>query len=284
VTPFTLPSLDLVMGRVGSIAILSTLLALSLAGCGKPGREESQVLARVNGDEISVHQVNFARSQSPTKVLGKSDLNALIEKMIDRQLAVQQALALKLDRQPGVMMRLEEARLDILAAAFADHITAMSPPPGDQDAATFYAEHPGLFAERKLYRLREISIPADSPTLPEAQARMERKEDLEGVLAWLRQQTGSFTDQQALRPAEQLPVEVAEMLNRVKPGETIAFRLPRALIIYQMQSAESAPLGLKSAEPIIKDFLNKQRESAQFKKELQRLRNTAAITRPAPAD
>jgi len=265
------------------MALLATLLVLMLGGCGKSGHEESQVLARVNGDEISVHQANFAKSQSPTKVLGESDLNALIEKMIDRQLAVQQALALKLDRQPEVMTRLEEARLDILAAAYADHINAMSPPPGDQDAAAFYAEHPGLFAERKLYRLREISIPTDSPTLPEAQARLERKEDIEVVLAWLRQQTGSFTDQQALRPAEQLPVEVAEMLNRVKPGETISFRLPRALVIYHMQAAESAPLSLKSAEPLIKDYLKKQHESAQFKKELQRLRNTADIVRPAPA-
>ena len=277
--PLRVPGLSGFKGR--ALWVLTPLLALYLAGCGKPDRDESQVLARVNGDEISVHQVNSARSQSPTKVLGESDLNALIEKMIDRQLAVQQALTLKLDRQPDVLMRLEEARLDILAAAYADHVNAMNPSPLDQDAAAFYAQYPGLFAERKVYRLREISIPADSPTLPEAQARLERKEDLEDVLAWLRQQAGSFTDQQALRPAEQLPVEVAERLNRVKPGQTIAFRLPRALIIYHLQAAESAPLALKSAEPLIKDYLKKQHESNTFKKELQRLRAIADITRPA---
>ncbi len=281
-TTLPLPIAELLGCKDRAIKILAPFLALFLAGCDKPGPDEAQVLARVNGDEISVHQVNFARSQSPTKVLGESDLNALVERMIDRQLAVQQALALKLDRQPDVMMRLEEARLDILAAAYGAHINAMNPTPQTQDAAAFYAEHPGLFAERKIYRLREISIPADSPTLPEAQARLERKEDLEDVLAWLRQQAGSFTDQQALRPAEQLPVEVAERLNRVKPGQTISFRLPRALVIYHLLGAESAPLALKSAETLIKDYLKKQHESSTFKKELQRLRAIADIARTAP--
>ncbi len=261
--------------------ILTALTSLILAGCDRPGLEEGQVLARVNGDEISVHQLNFAKSQSPTKLLGEADLKAMIEKMIDRQLSVQQALANKLDRRLEVMMRLEEARLDILAAAYADHVNAMNPPPYDQGAAAFYAEHPALFAERKIYRLREISIPADSPTLPEAQARLEHKEDLEVVIAWLKHQPGSFTDQAALRPAEQLPIEVAAMLNRVKPGETIAFRLPRALVVYHLLSAESAPLALKSAEPLIKSYLKKQHESAQFRNELQSLRGNADITRSA---
>lgn len=264
--------------------IAATLLAPLIAGCDKPPiADQSQVLARVNGDEISVHQLSFAQAQSPTKVVSNVEREALLEKMIDRQLAVQQALEKQLDRRPEVMMRLQEARLDILAAAYSDLVTGTKPSAYDKGAAAFYNEHPGLFAERKIYRLREVSLPADSPTLTEAQARLERRESLEDVLAWLREQRGSFTDQVSIRPAEQLPIEVADRLHRVRPGDTIAFRLPRALVIYQLQSAEAAPLDWKAAEPIIRAHLTKQEETALFKDELQRLRAGAQIIRnPSP--
>jgi len=258
------------------VALLSALLG----GCEKPPiLDQSQVLARVNGDEISVHQLSFAQAQSPTKVVSDADRDALIEKMIDRQLAVQQALETQLDRRPEVMMRLQEARLDILAAAYSDYVTAAKPSAHDKGAAAFYNEHPALFAERKIYRLREVSLPADAPALPEAQARLERRENLEDVLEWLRQQRSSFTDQVAIRPAEQLPIEVADRLLGVKQGDTIAFRLPRALVIYQLQSAEAAPLDWKAAEPIIRSHLTKQQDTAHFKQELQRLRAGATIIR-----
>ena len=94
--------------------------AVLLAAC-QPDIDEGQVLARVNGNEISVHQFNFALSQAP-QPRSQADRSALLDKLIDRQLVVQRALENRLDRRPDVMMRLEEARRDILAAAQATEI------------------------------------------------------------------------------------------------------------------------------------------------------------------
>lgn len=261
----------------GSVGI-SLLLAAGLLGCDKNKQEESQIVARVNSDEISIHQLNFAISQAPTRMVSKSERDALLEKMIDRQLALQEALAQKLDRRPEVMLRLEEARRDILAAAYAEGISGKLDAPKEDAAARYFAEHPGLFGERKIYRLREISIPEGSPLIAEALARLERKENLVDIIAWMRQKQESFSDQLVMRPAEQLPIEIADRLLKTSPGDTIGFRLPNALLIYELQSSEPAPLPWKEAAPIIQSYLKQQQATAAIKTELKRLRSTAKIS------
>ena len=264
--------------------VAAAALALALTGCGRAQIEDSQVIARVNSDDISVHQLNFAIGQASGKVRSTVEREALREKIIDRQLALQQALERKLDRRPEVMLRLEEARRDILAAAYAEELSRGMQVPSENASARYYAEHPGLFANRKIYRLREIAIPADSPALAEAQARLERKERMAEVLVWLQQQPGRYSDQLALRPAEQLPIEIVDRLSRIKSGESIAFRLPRALLIYELQSAEPVPMSWAAAAPIIKAHLIKQQDAAALEDELKRLRSGAKIIRTRLAD
>lgn len=267
----------------------ATLLASVLTGCGDARMEDSQVLARVNSDDISFHQFNFALEKAFGSNQANANPQALLDKMIDRQLAAQAALSGEMDRRPDVVMRLEEARLDILAAVFAEDMAAKSLPPTDDAVARYYADHPGLFAERKLYRLREITLPNDAPALAETQARLQRKDNLADVLTWLSQKGGSFTDRSVMRGAEQLPIEVADRLFKVKPGETIAFRLPDGLVIYEMQSSEAAPIGWQDAPPLIRTHLKKRLEAASFNEALQRLRSAAKISRndaalkPSPA-
>jgi EpsD family peptidyl-prolyl cis-trans isomerase len=265
------------MRRLTTVALILGLL--SLAACRTEKLDESQILARVNSDELSIHQFNFALDKVLPRPIAQGERDALVEKLIDRQLAVQGAFSKSLDRRPEVMMRIEEARRDILAAAYAEDVAAVAQAPSNEAVASYYAEHPGVFAERKIYRLREITLPIDAPALGEAKQRLDRKDDLADVLVWLRQQPGSFGDQMVLRPAEQLPVEVADRLVRVRRGETVAFQLARGLVIYELQSAEPAPLSWKEAAPLINKHLKKQAEASLIANELKRLRSTAQISR-----
>ncbi len=267
--------------RVWRWLALLSLIGL-LAACSKPGMEDGQVLARVNGDEISVHQLNFALTQQgQARPRSAAEQTALLDKLIDRQLAMQQALEKKLDRRPEVMIRLEEARRDILAAAYATELSAAVAGPTDNEVAQYYRDHPGLFSERKVFRLREIALPNDAPALPELQQRLEQKQELPVLLAWLRQQPGAFTDQVVMRPAEQLPIEVVDRLHQVGPGQVISFKLPRALVVYQMQSAENVPMSWAAAAPLIRQHLKIQQDSERLSKALTELRAQAKIERKA---
>lgn len=263
---------------VMSLLLLTPLLIACMSGCdNQQVLDDGQVLARVNGDDITIHQFNFAVSQSGSKALSPTDRAALVEKMIDRQLAVQKALEMKIDRQPEVLMRLEEARQDILAAAYAYRIGAANPPPTRQAITAYYSGHPGLFAKRKIYRIREITLPTDAPLLVDLKSRLQGEEEFSEVVSWLHSQTSDFGDQQTVRAAEQLPTEIADKLCEIAPGATVSFETSQAFIIYHLLSFEESPVDEKTAEGAIQNYLRKQGEISLYKKELERLRSAAEI-------
>ena len=106
------------------IALIIPVVMLALAGCSKHNGSEktgSQVVAKVNGDEITVHQLNFALSK-----MGKLDQSQLkpasekvLQKMVDTELLKQKAIAAKMDRDPQVLQMLEAAKQQVLAQAFS---------------------------------------------------------------------------------------------------------------------------------------------------------------------
>lgn len=248
------------MSRRAARPLAGMILALALVGC-KPaatGSSPSQVVATVGDREISTLQFNHALKLVGIPQPGEPIRREVTEKLIDRELVVAQALAEKLDRTPEVLLQLEEARRDVLALAYAERVAATAQPPGDSEVARYYAEHPGLFAERRIFRLREVTLAADIPQLDEAKTRFARQQPLAQVTAWLREQNVAFNDQVAIRAAEQLPIEALPRLNATAENQTVLFDTPRGIIAYTVLAAQPAPVLWENARPIIRDYLAKQ--------------------------
>jgi EpsD family peptidyl-prolyl cis-trans isomerase len=251
------------------------ILILLLSACNQSERPSGQVAARVNGKEISVHQLNQALRQ-PDKTT-QSQRKLILEKLIDRELAIQQAEKLQLMKQPSVMLSLEEARRDTLAAAFVKHINTKQFAPGEGEASKFYTEHPGLFSERKRYQLRVISLNPESPYLAEMEKQLSEKQPLDQVGLWLSGQKAQFNDEKITRLAEQLPIEIIDHLNRAKQGQVISFRSPNALSVYQLLSTESLPIKWEDAMPLIKNFLATGKHNFAVERQIKQLRARSRI-------
>src|SRR6185369_1599295 len=86
-----------------------------------------------------------------------------LDRVIDRELLVQQAQQLGLDRDPEVARKVEEARRQVLAQAWLDRAAARDNRSSAAETAKFYDENPALFAQRRIYRFQElvVSVPAD---------------------------------------------------------------------------------------------------------------------------
>ena len=273
----------LISSRLGWSGASLVIAMLMLTGCLREQMPESQVIARVNQDEISIHQLNFALSRQLTRNESLPAQDELVEKLINRQISVQQALQNKLDRRPDVMLRIEEARRDILAAAYAEEVVGKLPPVNNELLARYYAEHPGLFAERKVYRLREMVIPLDSPALATSVEMVNAGRSFDSVLAMLRDQRSQLTEQRVVRPSEQLPIDVVDRLHRLGKGASLSVRLARGLVMYEVIDYESAPMSWERAQPIIKAHLDRDRGSEQMRQVLAQLRSTAQVERGALA-
>src|SRR6185295_5582819 len=106
-----------------NLAFIVLISALAFTtGCGKNDDAKdpkiaTQVAARVNGDEITVHQVNdvLARNPNIAPEFANQAKSEILDRLIDQQLTKQKAIENKLDRSPKVMRAIEAAKSEILA-------------------------------------------------------------------------------------------------------------------------------------------------------------------------
>ena len=267
--------------------MLTSAFALALCtGCENKNPGSTQVLAKVNSDEITVHQMTRALGRISKKEISKKDQELLLEKMVDRQLLLQQAKSLKLDRRPEVMALIEDARFEIMVAAYMEELSTKLPPISDAAVSKYYNDHSHLFAQRKVYRLREITIQEEkeknASQIEEIFTRLKSKERISDVVAWLSSKPGRFTDQIIIHPSEELPIDVSERFAGLKQGDVFPNRLPDGVVIYEIQGFEAAPVILAAATPSIKAFLKNQQVTAAVNEEIKKLRSSAKISKKSP--
>lgn len=249
---------------------LLILLCLFPVGCEKAvaDRSQAQLAARVNGTEISLRELRSAAPGSVAQAL---------EKVIDRELLVQKALAAKLDRDPQVMQALENARRQLLAQAYLERAASAAAGSTRDEVRAFYAENPALFAERRIYRLRELVVSAPAEMIDVLRAEAAKARDLEEVAAWLRSRNAKYSVDALTQPAEQLPLSFLPQLARMKAGEIAVFATPLGASAIQLVHAEEAPLSEQQAAPLIEQFLAGRKRLETAAAEVKRLREVATI-------
>jgi len=154
---------DLRRRPLGLVAMAFALAATLLVGCGdKKEKAATQTAAKVNKEEITVHQINFLLAQqrglAPAQAASAS--RAVLERLIDQELALQKADEQKLDRDPRVVQQIDAARREIISRAYLEKIAEGAPKPTPVEVSAYYEAHPALFKERRGYSLQEGAIEA----------------------------------------------------------------------------------------------------------------------------
>src|SRR6266852_31064 len=172
---------------------LSALIALvvALSSCGKADvrKNPGQIAAKVNGDEISVHQINnaIARGNDIPPGEAKQAAAQTLERIIDQELLVQKALKDRLDRDPQVMQAIEDAKRQVLARAYIERAAASSTE-SQGEIRKFYQENPALFERRRIYRVHELVVEAPREKLDTLKAATAGGKSLQDVAGWLKSQ------------------------------------------------------------------------------------------------
>ena len=243
--------------------LLILITAISLAGCQRADAgKAASVVAKVNGTEISASQAASAQA---------------LESIIDRELLVQKALAAGLDRDPGVQQSLENARRQLLAQAYVEKISKVNSKPSGDEVHAFYAGNPGLFAERRIYRMQELVVSAPAELIDVLRAEAARARDLAEVAAWLKSRNAKFSAAALTQPAEQLPLTQLPRIAGMKPGEIAVFATPLGASVIQFVHSEPAPLTEQHAAPLIEQFLAGRKRLELAAAEVRRLRDSARI-------
>jgi len=273
------------MSKLHKIALstLAMLLVLPLTGCGdkEEGEEKapSQVAAKVNSDEITVHQLNFelAKLGNLRPDQAKQATNQVLLSMVDQQLLVQKALEDKIDRDPQVLQALEAAQRQILAQALLQKLTANQASPSDAEMADYYAKNPALFAERRIYRLQEINIKVTPDNVEAVKAQLQKTKNLGDFVNWLKAQNIPAQANQSTKTAEQLPLELLPRLHQLKDGQAITFAAPGALNILVVAGSQAQPLTQEQAKPMIERYLGNAKKRELATAEMKKLKEKSKV-------
>lgn len=265
------------------------LLSLALAaGCGKDADKKkaedakkaaTQVAAKVNSDEITIHQVNqvLARTPNLKPEGGEQAKRDILERLIDQQIARQKAIEKKLDRSPAVQLAIEAAKSEILARAYLEQVAAAQPKPTPEDVKKYYAEHPELFSERRVYNLEELAFVVTEEQGAQLRESAARAKSLKEIADWLQAQGIRFAPNRGVRAAEQIPLELLPRLQKTKDGDIVVIESgPRRQVI-RVVASQSDPVDLAKATPAIERFLGNRRAGEAIVEDRKALRAGAKI-------
>lgn len=259
-----------------------------LVACGDKADSKvaTQVAAKVGSEEISVHQINQvlqrANTNATTPEAAKAMSREVLEKLIDQQLAVDQAVDAKLHRSPEVVTQIEAARREILARAYMQKMAAALPKPTPEEIKAYYKDQPALFAERRVYNLQELVIPktpanAGANTTAELKAQVAAGKSLDDAAAWLKSKDIQFGGGRATRPAEQIPLELLGQLHTLKDGQSMVFDTPQATTVVRVVASQQAPVAEAEALPRIEQFITNRRATEAVAADLKKLRAATTV-------
>jgi EpsD family peptidyl-prolyl cis-trans isomerase len=259
------------------------LVTVTVTGCGKKEEQAkkpaTQVVAKVDSEEISVHQLNAVLS----KASGLSQENVgqakweILGKLIEQQLAVSKAVERKLDRKPEVMTAIDGAKREILARAYLQELAAAQVKPTAEEVRTYYAEHPELFAQRRIYKLQELTLLKNDELLPALQEKVGSSKSMEEIAAWLKGRNVPFKAGGGVRAAEQLPLEALPKVHALKDGQIALIPTNEGMIIIRIAGSETQAVDETQASPRIQTFLTNQRATESIQREMKALKEKAKI-------
>jgi len=266
--------------RSSLAACVIAISALSLAGCSKPAEKPAtQVVAKVNKQELTVHQINFLLEQQrglkpeQTEAARKQAL----ERLIDQELAIQKAAEIQLDRDPHVMQRAEAARREIIARAYFDRVGNGASKPTDAQVQKYYADNPALFAERRVFQFQEWFVEVTPDQADEVRAKAQSSKVMSEFTDFLRAKNLRFEFNQAIRAPEQLPLNSLAVFAKMNDGETIIHAKPMGLQVISLVSSRREPVELARAKSLIEQFLMNEQKTRIIADDLKALRMAAAI-------
>ena len=254
--------------------------AVLLVACGdKKDKPASQTAAKVNKDEITVHQINFVLQQQRGLRPEQADAASkqILDRLIDQQLALQKADDQKIDRDPRVVQQLEAARREIVARAYLEKLGEAAPKPAPEEIKKYYDDKPALFRERRVYSIQEIAIEAKPEQVQSLRDNLASSKDITAFVEYLKAKEFKFSGNQAVRAAEQLPLNSLDAFSKMKDGQAMVVPAANGVQVVVLAGSRSQPVNEEQAKPAIEQYLLNERKRKLVEDDLKAMRAAAKI-------
>lgn len=261
--------------------LLPALMLGFLAACDElsdPPTTYEGVAARVNGEAITLQQINAALSKLDLGTHANSQRVSaqVLDTLVAQQLAAQKALELEVDRDLPVSRALERSERRILAESYLRKVVASIPKPGKDEIKGYFNKHPELFEKHRTYSLRMLTFEGSVFSLV-PQAKLNGSASFDEIARWLTSQRIVHKQEFSVMAAGEVPIALLKAIYKLKKGQMAIVNDRHESKIIELVDSLEQPINEAEATPMIERFLMNERYRTLAEAEINKLRASASV-------
>ncbi|HVF92860.1 MAG TPA: EpsD family peptidyl-prolyl cis-trans isomerase [Sphingomonas sp.] len=257
-----------------TLTILLLASALTATGCKRAAT--GQVVAVVNGEEVSLSELNGELQRAGAQGGDKKAVQAAaLQGLIDRKLLVQAARERGIDKDPEYLQQQRRLNDELMISMLGKQVTKNVPVPSTTDVDQYVASHPDMFGQRTIYALDQIQFAA-----PEDRAKLKALEadhSLDEVAATLTQMGIKFARQKGVMDSAQTPPGLIKQITQLPPTEPFVLASGGRVVVSVIADKRVQPLAGDNARQLATQVIRRDAVSDIAKKQVKQARDAAKI-------
>lgn len=255
-------------------AALMVGTALLLAGCGKKDGEveKGQVVATVDGKDVTVHELNaeLQGANLPANLGGeqkKQVEQAALQQVVNRRILSDIARERGLDKTPMFLLQEKRAEEQILVQMLQRQMSSAVKTPTQTEVADFMAQNPDLFAQRKIFTIDQIQFQA--PQDASVMKKYEPLKEMSAVEAQLKADGLQFKRSPATLDVANANPELVQQVLKMPKDEIFIIPAGRVMIANRITDTKVQPLTGPQAQQLATAMIQQKKFQELIKRDLE---------------
>ncbi len=258
--------------RRTSLVLTASALTMSvlLAGCGT-GDDEAptgQVVATVNGEEITLSELNqeLGNAKSENAEEQKQITALALASIVNRYLLSDAAEEQGLDNTPAAAMTKKKAEQLALIDLLNKQFQSSAPKPSAEEARQFVNDNPQTFSKRENIIVQQLIVPVIDQAVVLQMEPLDTLDEIEQLLANNNiEYTSTFGTVDTLT----IPPAAAEQLAQLRVNDVYVTPQGKGVRVNEIREKQASPLSGDAAIKIAQEMLGRQRAGGMVQSQIQ---------------
>ena len=191
--------------------------SLLVSACHK--EPKGQIVAIVNGDEITMQELNaeFQGVNIPDNADRQRIRKEVLQRLIDRKLIVQKAREQGMDKTPEYIAQQRRLEENLLVSMLGQKVAQTVPMPDDRDVTQYIVDNPTQFSQRQQLLLDQIQFQA--PRDVNKLMTLKDSHSLDDIAAGLEKLKLNYSRGKGVIDTGRLDPQLMKKINELPQGE-----------------------------------------------------------------
>lgn len=257
--------------------VLLLVISVGIPACKSKEKKSGQALVRVNGEEITVLQINDELRRAGVKYDQQEYATGkFLQILIDRNLLSDEAMRNRIDRTPEVVQAIERAKSEIIAQAYLGSVMTKISKPSVAEIRDYFQTHPEYFSERKQLDMHQLVI-SEKDFNAELRLFIDSANSIDEVAEWLDSHNVKYARGQLSRSTSDMPEQMVATIKKMNKGQLFLIKERDNHLLNFIIDIKDSPVTFNNAALQIEQYLINKKSKDAVDAEIAHLRSLAKI-------